>query len=266
MLEVLRLNNIYKVFNENTINENIVFDGLSLEINDGDYIAIIGSNGAGKSTLLNIIAGSVFVESGRIILNDIDITNLEEYKRAKYIGRIFQNPSLNVSPSMTILENISLSLNKGKRFDLKLCVDKRKIQDIKDDLGKLNLGLENFLNVEVKLLSGGQRQALSLYMVSLKIPDIFLLDEHTAALDPKTSELIMNLTEKIINEKRLTTIMITHNLKQAISYGNRLIMMNKGKIMLDIAGDEKKKLTTSKLLEMFNTKNSEILDDELIFS
>ena len=263
---MLRLNNIYKVFNKNTINENVVFNGLSLGVNDGDFITIIGSNGAGKTTLLNIIAGSTFVEDGKIILNDIDITNLEEYKRARHIGRIFQNPSLNVSPSMTILENISLSLNKGKRFDLKPCIDKRKVQDIKNDLSELNLGLENFLNVEVKLLSGGQRQALSLYMVSLRVPDIFLLDEHTAALDPKTSELIMNLTKEIINEKRLTTIMITHNLKQAINYGNRLIMMNKGKIMLDITGDEKKKLTTSKLLEMFNTKSSEILDDELIFS
>lgn len=263
---MLKLDSIYKIFNRSTINENVVFQGLSLDINDGDFITIIGGNGAGKSTLLNVISGSIPIESGKIILNDRDITNLEEYKRANYIGRIFQNPSLNVSPSLTILENISLSLNKGKSFDLKPCIDKKKIEKIKSDLSEFNLGLENFLNVKVKLLSGGQRQALSLYMVCLRVPDIFLLDEHTAALDPKTSEKIMDLTEKIVEEKKLTTIMITHNLKQAINYGNRLIMMDKGKIILDIIGDEKKKLTASKLLEMFNTKSSEILNDELIFS
>lgn len=241
---MLKIQALYKVFNENTINENKLFSNFSLEVKEGDFISIIGSNGAGKSTLLNIISGNIEIDYGVIKLNDKDISNMEEYKRSKFIGRVFQNPSLGVSPNMTILENLSLADNKGKRFGLTLGINKKRISYYESLLKELDLGLEDKLYNKVDLLSGGQRQALTMLMAVMSKPKLLLLDEHTAALDPKTSIKIMNITKKILSETNITTLMVTHNLKQAIKTGNRLVMMHRGKILLDVSGKEKIELTT----------------------
>ncbi|SHK45374.1 putative ABC transport system ATP-binding protein [Clostridium cavendishii DSM 21758] len=264
---MLNINNVSKVFNEGTINEIKVIDKLNVAINDGEFLTIVGSNGAGKSTLLNLIAGSFNLDEGNVILQDNDISNISEHKKAKFIARVFQDPTKGTSPSMTILENLSLADNKGRRFGFSFGIDKRKIEFFKEQLAILNLGLENKLNTKVGLLSGGQRQALSLLMATLKTPKLLLLDEHTAALDPKTSETIMQITDKIVKEKDITTLMITHNLNHALDYGNRIVMMHQGKIVLDKQGISKKSLTKEKLIEQFNsvTLNGDF-DDRVILA
>lgn len=256
---MLKIQALHKVFNENTINENKVFTDFSLEVNEGDFISIIGSNGAGKSTLLNIISGNIQCDEGIIELNGEDVSYKDEYKRSKMIGRVFQNPSLGVAPNMTILENLSLADNKGKRFGLSSGVNKKRIPYYEELLKELDLGLEDKLYNKVNLLSGGQRQALSMLIAVMSKPKLLLLDEHTAALDPKTSLKIMDITEKIVKDTNITTMMVTHNLKQAIKTGNRLIMMHRGKILIDVKGKEKEELTTEKLMNLF--KDANINDD-----
>lgn len=264
---MLKIESINKGFNKGTINETRIFNNFNLEINKGDFITIVGSNGAGKSTLLNIISGALELDSGNIILEEKDITNLKEHRKAKFISRVFQDPTKGTSPSMTILENLSLADNKGSNFGLSLGVNKKKIEKFKNHLSILNLGLEDKINTKVGMLSGGQRQALSLLMATLNTPKILLLDEHTAALDPKTSETIINLTDRIVKEKNITTIMITHNLSHAIAFGNRLLMMHRGETILDIGKIEKSNLTKSDLIEEFNKITfKEELSDRIMFA
>lgn len=264
---MLQIKNLLKVFNKNTVSENKVFDGLSLDINNGDFITIIGSNGAGKSTLLNIISGSIEVDKGLITLGDKAISGLPEHKRTRFMGRVFQNPSMGTSPTMTILENMSMAYNKGRRYGLSLGISRKNISYFKELLSELNLGLEDKLHTRVGLLSGGQRQALSLLMAAMSNPNLLLLDEHTAALDPKTSEVIIDMTDKIVQDKKITTLMVTHNLNHAIKLGNRLIMMHRGEVVLDISGEEKKSLTIEKLLGYFDkTQSKDFISDRLLFS
>ena len=256
---MLKIQGLHKVFNENTINENKVFSNFILDVSEGDFISIIGSNGAGKSTLLNIISGNIQSDEGYIELDGIDMSKADEFKRSKLIGRVFQNPSLGVAPNMTILENLALADNKGKRYGLTLGINKKRISYYKELLKELDLGLEDKLYNKVNLLSGGQRQALTMLMAAMSKPKLLLLDEHTAALDPKTSMKIMEITEKILKEANITTMMVTRSLKQAIKTGNRLIMMHRGKILIDVKGDEKTQLTTEKLMNLF--KDANINDD-----
>jgi len=248
---MLEVKNISKTFNQDSINENKVFENFSLKINKDDFICVIGSNGAGKSTLLNVVSGKIKIDRGSISLNQKDITNESEDVRCKVISRIFQDPSLGTVPTMTIFENLSMAMNKGKKFNLSLLSDKKNEQFFKDLLKILDLNLENKLYTKVSDLSGGQRQSLSLIMSTLNNPELLLLDEHTAALDPKTSEIIMEITDKLVKEKKLTTLMVTHNMNHALKYGNRLIMMHRGNIIIDVSGDEKKSLTKEKLLSLF---------------
>ncbi|MGF7060171.1 ABC transporter ATP-binding protein [Brassicibacter mesophilus] len=248
---MLEVRNISKTFNPSSINENNVFKNFSLKINKNDFICVIGSNGAGKSTLLNVISGKIKVDRGNIRLSERDITNDTEDVRCKVISRIFQDPSLGTVPSMTIFENLSMAMNKGKKFNLSFLSDKKNEELFKDLLKILDLNLENKLYTRVADLSGGQRQSLSLIMSTLNSPELLLLDEHTAALDPKTSEIIMEITDRLVREKNLTTLMVTHNMNHALKYGNRLIMMHRGDIIIDVCGDEKKNLTKEKLLSLF---------------
>lgn len=264
---MLKIKDVCKVFNVNTINENRVFDGFSLQVEKGEYVSIIGSNGAGKSTLLNLITGNLPVDSGSIMIDGEEVVKKEEYYRCRYIGRVFQNPSVGVAPNMNILENMSLADNKGKPYGIKFAIDKKRINYYKEELKRLNLGLEDKLYNKVNLLSGGQRQALTLIMAVMSNPKILLLDEHTAALDPKASIKIMDITNKIIEEKKITTLMVTHNIKQAIESGNRLIMMHEGKIIIDVSKEEKAKLNRDRLIEMFGKANMEdVLSDRSLLS
>lgn len=263
---MLSVKQLSKVFNPNTINENRVFDQLSLEVNQGDFISIIGSNGAGKSTLLNMISGTIEADSGSILLDGEEVISKPEYVRAKSIGRVYQNPSMGVAPNMTILENIALADNKGKTFGLSFGINKKRIDYYKEMVSELNLGLEDKIYNKVLLLSGGQRQALTLLMAVMSRPKLLLLDEHTAALDPKTSEKIMDITRNIVKDSGITTLMVTHNLKHALENGNRLFMMHRGEILADIKGIEKEKLNTSKLLGLFEQANGEeALSDRTLF-
>ena len=252
MSSILRLENITKVFFLGTIDENIVFKDFSLEIEEGEFVSVIGSNGSGKTTLLNIITGSLPVENGSIYLKDKLINKDKEYIRSRMIGRVFQDPSIGTDPDMTIAENLALAENKGNTYGLKFALNKKKINEYRKLLKSLNLGLEDKLNVKVKTLSGGQRQALALLMVTMKPIDLLLLDEHTAALDPKSSEEIMKLTERIVKEKHITTIMVTHNLRFAVEYGTHLLMFNKGEIVVDKKGQEKEDTKVDDLLKTFN--------------
>lgn len=264
---MLQIQNLCKVFNKNTVNENVVFDGFNLDVNDGDFITIIGSNGAGKSTLFNLISGTTPLDSGKVMLGDKEISKLPEYKCTKYIGRVFQDPTKGTAPSMNILENMSMAYNKGKRFGIGFAINKKLIPYFKEVLSKVELGLEDKLYTKVGLLSGGQRQALAIIMTVMGNPEVLLLDEHTAALDPKTSDKIIKLTEEIIKEKGMTTLMVTHNLNHAISLGNRLIMLHHGKIVLDIQGEEKKNLTIEKLLKLFESNvKDDLISDRTLFS
>lgn len=248
---MLELTKISKTFNIGDVNEERIFDRVSLKVNKGDFICIIGSNGAGKSTLLNIISGKLGIDRGRIILDSSDITKEPESLRCQKISRIFQDPALGTVPSMTIRENLSMALNKGKRFDFSFLVNKKNENMFKESLRILDLGLEEKLSTVVSKLSGGQRQSLALIMSTLTDPNLLLLDEHTAALDPKTSEIVMEITNKIIKDKNLTALMVTHNIDHAIKYGNRLIMMHRGQIITDVSGEEKNNLTKEKLLSLF---------------
>jgi putative ABC transport system ATP-binding protein len=264
---LLRLQNISKTFNIGTINENNLFNNFSLTIREGDFVTIIGSNGAGKSSLLNIISGAMPQDNGNIFIKDRDVSLMEEYKRNKFIGRVFQNPALGTSPKMTLLENLAMAYNKGKKFNLTPGIQKKDIPYFKEVLSELSLGLEDRLDTKVGLLSGGQRQAVAILMATMTDPQILLLDEHTAALDPKTSDVILTLTEKIIREKGITTLMVTHNLKQAIEMGNRLIMLHRGEILLDCDGEEKAQLTMKKLLSYFEKANKDdLVSDQMLFS
>ena len=252
---MLKVTELSKVFNPNTINENRIFNKLSLEVKEGDFISIIGSNGAGKSTLLNMISGTLTADSGSILLDGQEVSNKPEYIRSRSIGRVFQDPSKGVAPNMTILENISLADNKGKCFGLSFGINKKRINYYKELLSQLDLGLENKLYNKVSLLSGGQRQALTLLMSVMSNPKLLLLDEHTAALDPKTSAKIIEITRNIVKERNITTMMVTHNLKHALENGNRLFMMHRGEILVDVRGEEKEKLDNNSLLELFEQAN-----------
>lgn len=249
---MLELKNIYKYYNPGTVNEMCLFKGFNLTVKDGEFLSVVGSNGSGKTSMLNIICGSIPVESGNILLDGRDITNAKEFKRNEKIGRVYQNPSLGTCPSMTILENMSLADNKGKRFGLGRGVNKHRVKYYRELLRPLNLGLEDKMHVKVGSLSGGQRQAMALLMSTMTPIEFLILDEHTAALDPKTAEIIMELTDKIVKEKHLTTIMVTHNLRYAVDYGSRLLMMHQGKSVIDCAGEEKAAMSIDDILEKFN--------------
>lgn len=267
MVPLLHIQNLSKTFNVGTINEKSIFQDFSIQINKGEFVTIIGSNGAGKSTLLNIITGSIIQDQGKILIGDRDISFLEEHKRTKYMGRVFQNPTWGTAPHMTILENLSMANHKGQKFNLFPGISKKDIPCFKEILRELSLGLEDNLDTKVGLLSGGQRQSLALIMSTMTSPEILLLDEHTAALDPKTSEVISALTEKIVKKKQMTTLMVTHNLKHAIEMGDRIIMLHRGKVILDCKGEEKKNLTIPKLLSYFQQSQPEaMLTDEMLFS
>ncbi|WP_053955407.1 ABC transporter ATP-binding protein [Inediibacterium massiliense] len=264
---MLRIRNLSKTFHKDTVNEKKVFENFSIHVEKGDFITIIGSNGAGKSTLLNLISGSIPMDMGSLLLRDEDISKKPEYKRTKVIGRVFQDPTMGTSPSMTILENLSMAAHKGKKFNLTMGISKKDISQFVDLVSQLSLGLENQIHTKVGLLSGGQRQALALLMSTISNPHVLLLDEHTAALDPKTSERIIELTQKIVEDRKITTLMVTHNLHQAISIGNRLIMMHKGNIILDMKGQQKKELTIEKLLNCFEQiQKDDVFSDRLLFS
>lgn len=254
---MLELKNIYKTFNPGTINEKVALNGVSLSLNDGDFVTVIGGNGAGKSTLLNAVAGTWFVDEGSILIDGNDVTKLPEHKRAIYLGRVFQDPMTGTAATMEIQENLALAKRRGNRRSLRLGITKQEREEYVSLLASLGLGLENRLTSKVGLLSGGQRQALTLLMATLKKPKLLLLDEHTAALDPKTAAKVLSITDQIVNRDHLTTLMITHNMRDAILHGNRLIMMSEGKIILDISGEEKKKLTVKDLLEQFEKASGE---------
>ncbi len=249
---MLELKHIDKYFNPGTVNEMCLFKDFNLAIADGQFVAVVGSNGSGKTSMLNIICGSIDVEAGQILINGDDITRKREYLRHRKIGRVYQDPSKGTCPSMTILENLSIADNKGKPFNLGRGVSKKKIESYKEMLAQLNLGLEDKLYTKVGSLSGGQRQAVSLLMATMTPIDFLILDEHTAALDPKTAEIIMQLTEKIVREKKITTIMVTHNLRYAVEYGDRLIMMHEGKAIIDRQGEEKAAVDTEEIMKIFN--------------
>lgn len=264
---MLELKNISKTFNPGTINAKVALDGLNLTLNDGDFVTVIGSNGAGKSTMLNAIAGAFLVDSGNIVIDGKDVTRLPEYKRAAYLGRVFQDPMMGTAPNMMIEENLALAARRGKRRGLKWGISNAEREFYKEQLKILGLGLENRMSAKVGLLSGGQRQALTLLMASMEKPKLLLLDEHTAALDPKTAAKVLEISDKIVEENHLTTLMVTHNMKDAIAHGNRLIMMDSGKVILDISGEEKKKLTVPQLLEMFSKAGgSDDVDDKMLLS
>lgn len=259
---MLEIKDVHKTFNPNTINEKKALNGVDLVLNEGDFVTVIGGNGAGKSTMLNMIAGVYPVDCGTITIDGVDVTKLPEHKRAKYIGRVFQDPMTGTAADMQIDENLALASRRGKRRGLKPGVSRKERAYYKELLTSLDLGLETRLTSKVGLLSGGQRQAITLLMATLKKPKLLLLDEHTAALDPKTAKKVLDLTEKIVARDNLTTIMITHNMKDAIAIGNRLIMMNDGKVIYDVSGEEKKTLTTKDLLDKFKVNSGEELDND----
>ena len=248
---MLEIKDVYKTFNPGTVNEKRALNGVSLTLREGDFVTVIGSNGAGKSTTLNAIAGVWPVDSGSIIIDGEDVTALAEYKRAKYLGRVFQDPMTGTAATMEIQENLALARRRGAKRTLRQGITKKEQEEYHEMLKILDLGLEDRMTAKVGLLSGGQRQALTLLMATLQKPKLLLLDEHTAALDPKTAEKVLNTTDAIIREHNLTAFMVTHNMKDAIAHGNRLIMMNEGKIIFDVSGEEKKRLTMQDLLNKF---------------
>lgn len=249
---MLELINIHKTFNQGTIDEKTLFENFNLEIKDGEFVSVIGSNGSGKTTMLNIISGSITADRGTVRLDGKDISGMKDYKRAKKIGRVFQNPALGTCPSMTIWENMSIADNKGKAFGLSFGLNRQRKDFYGSQLELLGMGLENRMNTLAGSLSGGQRQALALIMATMIRPDLLLLDEHTAALDPKSSDTVMMLTEKIVREKNITTLMVTHNLRHAAECGTRAIMMHEGSIIMDVADEEKKNKSINDYLTVFN--------------
>ena len=254
---MLEINNIYKTFNAGTVNEKTALKGLSLTLEAGDFVTVIGGNGAGKSTMLNAIAGVWPVDSGSIVIDGMDVTKLQEYKRAKFLGRVFQDPMTGTAATMEIEENLALAMRRGEHRTLRRGIREKERQQYRELLAGLGLGLEDRMTSKVGLLSGGQRQALTLLMATLKKPKLLLLDEHTAALDPKTAAKVLETTDRIVNRDKLTTLMITHNMKDAIAHGNRLIMMMDGNVILDIRGEEKSKLTVEDLLHKFEEASGE---------
>ena len=264
---MLEIKEIWKTFNAGTVNEKQALRGVSLTLNDGDFCTVIGGNGAGKSTMLNAVAGTFPVDAGTISIGGTDVTHLPEFKRAKFIGRVFQDPMLGTAPTMQIIENLALAARRGQTRSLKWGITKAEKERYQELLRGLDLGLEDRLTSKVGLLSGGQRQALTLLMASLQKPKLLLLDEHTAALDPKTAAKVLELSDRIVEENHLTTMMVTHNMKDAIAHGNRLIMMYDGRIVIDVSGEEKKKLTVPQLLELFSkVSGSDEADDKLLLS
>ena len=264
---MLEIKEIWKTFNAGTVNEKQALRGVSLTLNEGDFCTVIGGNGAGKSTMLNAVAGTWSVDAGTISIGGTDVTRLPEHKRAAFIGRVFQDPMMGTAPTMQIIENLALAAPPGQRRGLRWGLTKAEKDRYQELLGGLGLGLGDRLTSKVGLLSGGQRQALTLLMASLKKPKLLLLDEHTAALDPKTAAKVLELSDRIVAENRLTTMMVTHNMKDAIQHGNRLIMMYDGKIVIDVSGEEKKKLTVPQLLELFSkVSGSDEADDKLLLS
>ncbi len=264
---MLELKNISKTFFPGTVHEKTALDNLSLTLHEGDFVTVIGGNGAGKSTMLNAIAGTFSVDSGSILIDGKDVTRLPEFKRAALLGRVFQDPMMGTAPTMQIQENLALAARRGKRRGLKWGITPQEEQEYYQKLKDLDLGLEDRMKAKVGLLSGGQRQALTLLMAALQKPKLLLLDEHTAALDPRTAAKVLELSDKIVEENHLTTMMITHNMKDAIAHGNRLIMMDAGHVVLDISGEEKKKLTVSDLLTLFSkASGTEANDDKLLLS
>lgn len=254
---MLEIQDVHKTFNAGTINEKVALNGVNLNLNPGDFVTIIGGNGAGKSTTLNAIAGVWSIDSGKIVIDGVDITKLSEHKRAAFLGRVFQDPMTGTAATMSIEENMAIAARRGQRRGLGWGITKKERESFKESLKTLDLGLEDRLSSKVGLLSGGQRQAITLLMASLKKPKLLLLDEHTAALDPKTAAKVLALSDKIISDHNLTAMMVTHNMKDAILHGNRLIMMHEGKVILNIAGEEKKKLTVADLLQQFERVSGE---------
>lgn len=264
---MLKIENISKTFFPGTINEKVALHNLSLHLLPGDFVTVIGGNGAGKSTLLNSVAGVFPVDSGRILINNVDVTKLAEHKRAKYIGRVFQDPMLGTAAGMMIEENLALALRRGEKPGLKFMLGGEQQNKFREMLAELDLGLEDRLSAKVGLLSGGQRQALTLLMATMKKPELLLLDEHTAALDPKTAEKVLNLTNKIVSRDNLTTLMITHNMRDALRFGNRLIMMNNGQVVVDVKGEEKSRLQIKDLLDLFEkAAGSEFASDSVLLA
>ena len=267
MAEMLKLDNIHKTFNPGTINEKIALNGVNLTLNEGDFVTVIGGNGAGKSTTLNAIAGVWPIDSGKIYIGGDDVTKLSEHKRAKYLGRVFQDPMTGTATTMSIEENMAIAARRGEKRGLSWGITHQERDTYREMLKTLDLGLEDRLTSKVGLLSGGQRQAITLLMASIKKPKLLLLDEHTAALDPKTAAKVLEISDKIIAENHLTALMVTHNMKDAIVHGNRLIMMHEGKVILNISGEEKKKLTVEDLLHQFEkVSGEEFANDKALLS
>ena len=264
---MLDIHHIYKTFDPGTVNEKAALRGVDLHMEDGEFVTVIGGNGAGKSSLMNAVAGVWAVDEGTISIAGVDVTHLPEHKRAKYIGRVFQDPMMGTAATMQIDENMALAMRRGKRRTLRSGIGRGEREQYQEMLKILDLGLEDQLTNKVGLLSGGQRQALTLLMATLQKPKLLLLDEHTAALDPKTAAKVLDATERIVGKDHLTTLMITHNMKDAIAHGNRLIMMYEGRIVIDVSGEEKKKLTVHQLLELFSkVSGSDEADDTLLLS
>lgn len=264
---MLEIKNVSKTFNPGTVNEKKALSDINLTLNDGDFVTVIGGNGAGKSTVMNIITGVYSVDSGSIKIDGIDVTSMPEYKRAKYFGRVFQDPMTGTAATMEIVENLAIAKKRGERRTLRYGISKKEKEEYRELLKKLDLGLEDRLTSKVGLLSGGQRQALTLLMATLQKPKMLLLDEHTAALDPKTAAKVLALSDSLIKENNLMTMMVTHNMHDAIVYGNRLIMMHEGRIILDISGEEKKNLTVDMLLHKFEeVSGSEFVNDRALLS
>lgn len=262
---MLEIKNVSKTFNEGTVNEKRVFSDLCLTLKDGDFVTVIGGNGAGKSTMLNLVAGAYTADAGSILIDGEDVTNLPEFKRAKYLGRVFQDPRMGTASDMWVEENMSIADSRGHRRGLRWAISGKDRERYRELLKALDLGLEDRLSTKMGLLSGGQRQAITLLMATMKKPKLLLLDEHTAALDPKTAAKVLALTDQLIAENHLTALMVTHNMRDAIAHGNRLIMMHNGSIILDISGEEKKQLTVEALLEKFSqTSGSEFASDRAL--
>lgn len=264
---MLKIRDVHKTFNKGTINEKVALDGLNLELDQGDFVTVIGGNGAGKSTMLNMIAGVYPGDQGSIVIDGVDVTGQPDYKRAAYLGRVFQDPMMGTAADMEIQENLAMAYRRGKKRGLRWGITQSEKVDYKEKLKQFDLGLENRMSTKVGLLSGGQRQAITLLMATLQQPKVLLLDEHTAALDPKTAATVLSLTEKIVQENNLTTVMVTHNMKDAIRYGNRLVMMHEGRIIYDVRGEEKKALHVSDLLKKFEeVSGEEFANDRMMLS
>lgn len=264
---MLEIKNIYKTFNPGTINEKLALNNLCLTLNDGDFVTVIGGNGAGKSTMLNAISGVWKPDSGEIIIDGVDVTKMPEYKRARFLGRVFQDPMFGTAADMSIQENMALAIRRGKFRGFGWGIRKHEKEMFKKALSTLDLGLEYRMTSRVGLLSGGQRQAVTLLMATIQKPRLLLLDEHTAALDPKTAAKVLELSEKIISENNLTALMVTHNMKDAIRYGNRLVMMHEGRVIFDVSGEEKKNLTVEELVEKFSSASGqEFANDRVLLS